>query len=963
MDAHTFLSAALATEGYIVIARPFPIEGSKFTPYIQRVVDTVETAVAQCADWLWECRDVYFALSTFEKPKVWNPKKIDYKTKKAGAFETRSQANVKLTRSLFIDIDIKNDTNHYQSKEEAIAALRALCYKVGLPKPTIVNSGYGLHVYWLLDVAVPPDTWKPVAEKLKAVVVAEGLLNDTNIIGDTARVLRVPGTINFKRGGAVPVEIICSSPSHSLSHLNDLLSKYILDNNTPVVVPRQRRDLPSAKGAVEGFEGNLGATNDPLNPDLMTFACAAFRKQVVSRGATASEPQWYLALGLARFCEPQREALLAVSDGYPGFDPAQMDAKVASMTEGPPTCVKIHEANKATCGACPLWGKIKSPATTMRLVKEEPPLEVVLSQTPAGPVMLPPLPKQYIRTKDKFGHPTISVMVDRTEGGTEPYLICPYDFYPRRVLRHTGIDDVVEESSVWVVTLPRLGDLEFKMPQGLLSDTRKLHAFLLTRGMHITVNEAKTTQLFMTAYLAQLTRAIDREKVYDRLGWHEKRRCYVLPNMIYFRDGTTVTHQPNNAMKAVTKEAIHPEGTLEQWMDAMTFYCGVGKESYRMFPYASWGAPLFHMTGHKGVLLTASGDTGRGKTTLLEAGASIWGNPDTMLVSGGQDGSTVNAWYSIIGTNHSLPMFWDDTTEREPEEMKKFMLNISQGKGKERMHGNVHDGKVVTWETIVQSSANTDDVNRVMASGKNVDPHLMRLISVEFDHVDRSTEMKLKADLFKRRIRDNFGHSGPIFIRYVVMNYELVKARVLAEMEKLDRAVSMESQERYWSAAIASMMIGAEIAYELGVSPYNPRLDEDFMKNHVRRMRVIHDQSASTAADLFDEFLNARVSHTLTLSPQQASNIDNITNKPYGQLLIRNEIDTGLVYAARQAVNDYCAETKANMRKLESELKQMGILLRPNCHKVLGADTTYATGQTRCWEISMAQLQKNRTGK
>ena len=46
---------------------------------------------------------------------------------------------------------------------------------------------------------------------------------------------------------------------------------------------------------------------------------------------------------------------------------------------------------------------------------------------------------------------------------------------------------------------------------------------------------------------------------------------------------------------------------------------------------------------NKGVLLSANGDSGRGKTTCLKACASVWGNPTPLIVNGNVDGSTMNA--------------------------------------------------------------------------------------------------------------------------------------------------------------------------------------------------------------------------------------------------------------------------------------------------------------------------------
>jgi hypothetical protein len=302
-------------------------------------------------------------------------------------------------------------------------------------------------------------------------------------------------------------------------------------------------------------------------------------------------------------------------------------------------------------------------------------------------------------------------------------------------------------------------------------------------------------------------------------------------------------------------------------------------------------------------------------------------------------------------------MFWDDTTERDPDDMREFMIHISSGMGKDRMHGNAHDGKVVTWQTMVLSSANTDDVHRIMSAGKDSAPHLMRFISIPFDTLDRSTEAKLRADTFKRGIRINYGSPGEVYLQYITEHYEQIQQLVIREMERYDRILQAPSEERHWSATFAVAYVGGRIAYKLGLSPFDPRDDEAWRLQHVAKMRVTYTQAASTPADVLNEFLEKHVQQTLILSPKQSSHVDNIVNRPHGALLIRNEVDTNLLYVSRTAMNNYCTEVKSNFTKLESELVLLKVIRRRNCYKVLGADTPFAMGQTRCWEIDRTILE------
>jgi hypothetical protein len=136
---------------------------------------------------LWDCLretdrdgdDAYFALESY------------------GEDDERKQHNVIALRCLWLDIDC-GEGKPYEKIEEAIAAVKQLCDRVGLPKPMIVMSGHGIHVYWSNKRAISPREWLPYAQGLKAACIVHGLRADPARTADCASVLRPPGTHNHK---------------------------------------------------------------------------------------------------------------------------------------------------------------------------------------------------------------------------------------------------------------------------------------------------------------------------------------------------------------------------------------------------------------------------------------------------------------------------------------------------------------------------------------------------------------------------------------------------------------------------------------------------------------------------------------------------------------------------------------------------------------------------------------------
>ena len=115
---------------------------------------------------------------------------------------SRMATNSASMNAFWLDLDCgpekaKTGTG-YETKEDALYALRAFCRAVELPRPMIVDSGGGLHVYWTLNAPISACRWKELADKLKRATKALGFLADQSRTADAASVLRPVGAYNRK---------------------------------------------------------------------------------------------------------------------------------------------------------------------------------------------------------------------------------------------------------------------------------------------------------------------------------------------------------------------------------------------------------------------------------------------------------------------------------------------------------------------------------------------------------------------------------------------------------------------------------------------------------------------------------------------------------------------------------------------------------------------------------------------
>ena len=124
----------------------------------------------------------------------------------------RTQSNAVGAFAFWADIDCGEEKaaqgKGYATIDLALAAVDTFCGQTGLPKPNfIINSGAGLHVYWVMVDFVAKDRWQPPARKLKALAEKMGFLADPTRTADIASVMRLPGTLNRKYDPPLPVTL------------------------------------------------------------------------------------------------------------------------------------------------------------------------------------------------------------------------------------------------------------------------------------------------------------------------------------------------------------------------------------------------------------------------------------------------------------------------------------------------------------------------------------------------------------------------------------------------------------------------------------------------------------------------------------------------------------------------------------------------------------------------------------
>jgi DNA primase len=109
----------------------------------------------------------------------------------------RNTEGVMHPMALTLDLDCGPGKDHATQSEAAVALAR-FTKTVGIKPSLVVNSGHGLHCWYVLDAPIEPVEWDGLAKALKHACDAFGLKVDPAVTTNISGLMRVPNSMNRK---------------------------------------------------------------------------------------------------------------------------------------------------------------------------------------------------------------------------------------------------------------------------------------------------------------------------------------------------------------------------------------------------------------------------------------------------------------------------------------------------------------------------------------------------------------------------------------------------------------------------------------------------------------------------------------------------------------------------------------------------------------------------------------------
>lgn len=858
-----------------------------------------EGFIEQCVS---EGKDVYFGVSTFND-------------------DARKAENSAYLKSFFIDIDCGEEKaakgDGYVDQATALAALKQFVKAHSLPKPMVVNSGRGVHAYWTLIDPIPYGEWLPIARGFKKLCLENGLVIDPAVPADAARILRPVGTKNFKDpANPLDVELWADAPSIAL---DDFRSKVPVQHEPP----KLNRTLDATTRALLG---NKVSKFKNIHIKTVEGRGCEQLKAALENPAGVDEPMWRAMLSIAWTCEDREKAIHVVSQGHDGYDPIKTLQK-AEQTQGPYLCATIESLNPMGCAKCVHKGKINSPirlGDEVQAATPEQSLFEVVEENEEGVSQvvthqIPEFPAPYIRGMN--GGVYRRVVVD---GAVEDTMIYRYDFYITKRL-----DDTEKGESVMaVVHMPKDGVRSFTLPlsdvvaQDRLRDRLSMHGVIVASP-----KEWAEIMKYVTTWTNALQSESEAEISRTQFGWADDGQCFIIGDR-ELRAGGAIRYSPPSTSTMGIAPLMKKKGTVREWKSVVDMYARPGNEVRAFALFMGFGAPLIRLTPLKGALLNLmSPESGTGKSTIQMAINSIYGVPYDLLL---QKTDTINARMHRIGIMNNLPVTIDEITNMAPEQMSELAYAITQGRGKDRMksQGNELRANTTRWQTIVVSSGNSSIYDKLSSLKASADGEIMRVMEFK---VDADTSLtKEESDRIFGKLNDNYGVAGDKYINYLLESPDEVNDLMARVKHKVDTTIRFSSRERFWSAMITCAIAGGIISRNLGLHDINPMKVLKWLQNSVTPMRTEAVTAKAEPLESLGVFLVEHARHTLVINGKPATSGIPMApiREPYGELLIRWEPDTSIIYISTVHLKKWCVERQVSYKDLVDDLEAKGICNR-----------------------------------
>lgn len=872
-----------------------------------------------------------------------------------GSFDgfSRKADNCLFFRSFFIDLDV-GEGKAYGDKGEAQTALWKFLGETGLPDPVCVDSGGGMHAYWIMDRDIPISEYLPYAHQFKAFVL-DKISADPSVMADAARIMRCPETFNQKFNPPELTSII--GEEISVYGWDDF--KEFLDSQSEVkpddVLARVKKGLDEDTLAMKKLDNFEWDFYKIAERSLAGDGCAQV-KYWLENATTLGYDEWFSSMNIAYFCKDGEQMIHTVSEEHPDYTPAAVEEKRLEFVKRgkPQTCEYLASQNPDRCKGCKHRGKIHTPIVLGKTLKEvtepEPTPEPIAGEPSAAEI------NALLGTQTYEAEP-IREASDTQEIPKFPEFLNPYSrgqmggvYYnpppktdkkgqvryedPVEILAHLLFpvrrlfSPLDGECMTMHLILPNDGLKEFLLPMKSVYALEELKKTLSFHQVIYTPKWINNIQEYLVKWSQYMINIGKAQQMRMQLGWSAvnntdewKKRSFVIGEREITFEKELVESPVSPYIRGVVKH-FKPVGTYERWQQSANELNRPGFELHAMTCLAGFGTTLMPYMSTPGVVISLLGRSGCAKTGAMYAGISTFGDPDALSVFESTDNGLTGRMLGL----KNLMFGVDEIGNKDPKPLSQLVHNISNGKAKIRMQASVNAERVTEMSAslIAVLTTNESVYNKFELYKGSPDGEVARVIEflIEQPNDLKGAEgAKLGVHIFDA-FKHNYGHAGPAFIIAALEAGDIhINKRITYWIDRYLTDTGGDSAYRFHQNYVAAVFTAGEIAVDAGIVNYD--LERIYQKvihelNNIK-LNVIKVNNTDYTAVLAD-FMYENMGNTLRIKDGR------VTDEPRGKLVARVATDEP-TRVSKEALKEYLHKKKITPREFEKVMLESGDML------------------------------------
>lgn len=306
----------------------------------------------------------------------------------------------------------------------------------------------------------------------------------------------------------------------------------------------------------------------------------------------------------------------------------------------------------------------------------------------------------------------------------------------------------------------------------------------------------------------------------ERTGWHGC--AYVLPHGTIGPEAEGVILQT----AGYTASDFTERGILAEWQQGVSGLA-VGNSRLCFALSLAFAAPLLTLVGMEGGGFHLKGESTDGKTTIMKAAASVYGNPDRYSQTWRATG---NAIEGIASRRNDALLCLDELGELDGREAGQvaYMLANGQGKGRSRQDGELRERKA--WRLLFLSTGELSLEDHAASAGQRTQAGMeVRTIQIPsdtgqhgaFEWLHGMGSGRTFADTLKANADHQHGTAFRALVEALAADMEQHREHLTGEIKRLAAELTPKGAGNQVGRAInrfALVAAAGELATRLGVT-------------------------------------------------------------------------------------------------------------------------------------------------